>query len=477
MHLRVGGGTSWWFRASSYLLGASPRGRRNPRPRDRDGPADGCISAWAEEPQRRIHVTATPAVHLRVGGGTVHARLERRRARGASPRGRRNPGLPSADDRRLGCISAWAEEPQPRGPRRRTRRVHLRVGGGTRRDASNPERARGASPRGRRNPLHDPQHAGRRRCISAWAEEPSSPAPTSTMCWVHLRVGGGTAPSDPRGCHSTGASPRGRRNPRGGTGRARVQRCISAWAEEPRTPTRRRPPPRVHLRVGGGTRATGTTPASMRGASPRGRRNPPRTVSRTVEHRCISAWAEEPRAPRATRRSRRVHLRVGGGTAPLPAHRSQSRGASPRGRRNRVGRRGRRVHAGCISAWAEEPTTRRASSMRGRVHLRVGGGTAATRVPASRPSGASPRGRRNHPLRAPIAPASRCISAWAEEPRSARPRPSRLTVHLRVGGGTRARTRSLTARSGASPRGRRNRRRERARAAGVGCISAWAEEP
>ncbi len=50
-------------------------------------------------------------------------------------------------------------------------------------------------------------------CISAWAEEPGRYTYVNVYTAVHLRVGGGTFVPMNRGFTTTGASPRGRRNP------------------------------------------------------------------------------------------------------------------------------------------------------------------------------------------------------------------------------------------------------------------------
>ncbi len=247
-----------------------------------------------------------------------------RPALGASPRGRRNPKLDRLRHTRVGCISAWAEEP-PSDRRSGTRlRVHLRVGGGTRRPHRISVCACGASPRGRRNPQARRAHRQIQRCISAWAEEPVAWTGGPPSDAVHLRVGGGTDPPI-RGRETVdGASPRGRRNHGQEVVGPACHRCISAWAEEPARLDRWRARAAVHLRVGGGTSAELSVAARYAGASPRGRRNRSRGADAAELERCISAWAEEPLRP-LVRRSARW----------CAAYRS-----------------------GCISAWAEEPARR-----------------------------------------------------------------------------------------------------------------------
>src|SRR5215471_18277620 len=91
------------------------------------------------------------------------------------------------------------------------------------------------------------------------------------------------------------------------------------------------------------------------GRSPRGRRN--HYVCRYVGQRLgsISAWAEEPWPRWAHTLGSRVDLRVGGGTQPITRQWRESRGRSPRGRRNPRPKSCGVVYARSISAWAEEP--------------------------------------------------------------------------------------------------------------------------
>ncbi len=253
------------------------------------------------------------------------------------------------------CISAWAEEPLHGHDASKTWTVHLRVGGGTATPAVKIARVCGASPRGRRNPRPPRLRASLRRCISAWAEEPVDGSYRADCGAVHLRVGGGTTSEGSAGQQESGASPRGRRNLRDMFNRDIKPRCISAWAEEPSSSRGRRRFMRVHLRVGGGTRGCHHGAGAGRGASPRGRRNLAAVDGADDTVRCISAWAEEPAARGDTVHGIAVHLRVGGGTRDRDVRRGRRVGASPRGRRNPRLLGSRRVSPGCISAWAEEP--------------------------------------------------------------------------------------------------------------------------
>ncbi len=233
----------------------------------------------------------------------------------------------------------------------------------------------------------------------------------------------------------------------------------------------------VHLRVGGGTRAGRGLRFGGQGASPRGRRNHLRHLARDRVAGCISAWAEEPTSSARPETAPWVHLRVGGGTAARMRSLAMSMGASPRGRRNRDDVDRCAARRGCISAWAEEPSTSGSPPPGRRVHLRVGGGTRSSAGARAGHAGASPRGRRNRDDDGRDDLRPRCISAWAEEP--ARSEGSALApgVHLRVGGGTYLVALVVTLLWGASPRGRRNRAHQPGLSEAAGCISAWAEEP
>ncbi len=83
-----------------------------------DGTAGGrCISAWAEEPVATGPMVAADPVHLRVGGGTQIEAGVSVVISGASPRGRRNLDNLLTAVAAQGCISAWAEEPALSEPR------------------------------------------------------------------------------------------------------------------------------------------------------------------------------------------------------------------------------------------------------------------------------------------------------------------------------------------------------------------------
>ncbi len=219
------------------------------------------------------------------------------------------------------------------------------------------------------------------------------------------------------------------------------------------------------------------TTGDVDGASPRGRRNLGKTLIASITSGRISAGAEEPISRWASSTTGRAHLRGGGGTEHRHRAAEGVQGASPRGRRNPARRAPQPARPGRISAGAEEPT-RRAERQRERgAHLRGGGGTAPRSEPSARRCGASPRGRRNPVQVRGSAPAPGRISAGAEEPAAQRWIMSWAGAHLRGGGGTHGGSQQLQRCQGASPRGRRNRL-----ATSIGSwrkrrISAGAEEP
>ena len=201
---------------------------------------------------------ASPEVHPRVGGETEGARTAVRWWPGPSPRGRGNRRDWRRRRERSGSIPAWAGKPhRPRFPR-----------------AARPVPMRGPSPRGRGNPAIGPTTSvSVYGSIPAWAGKPAGSQ-------VH-RSGNPCM---------RGPSPRGRGNPAIAVPTAGwhgLIRSIPAWAGKP-------PAPVVgHARWAG---KPPTSPAAVKGPSPRGRGNPGST----------SPWHTA------------VHPRVGGETSRLP---------------------------------------------------------------------------------------------------------------------------------------------------------------
>ena len=313
--------------------------------------------------------------------------------------------------------------------------------------------------------------------ISAWAEEPRLACRRSGAPGAHLRVGGGADVLGWFPLFSRGASPRGRRSLCGFPMGPDVCGRISAWAEEPVGNCAGERFRKAHLRVGGGAMVAPTDSSPPHGASPRGRRGLGMYVPEAIATGRISAWAEEPRSRRSSATASAAHLRVGGGADIRDAIAAWGTGASPRGRRSRSESEDRLPGRGRISAWAEEPRRRARPGRRSRAHLRVGGGAKRVRCHATHDAGASPRGRRSPERRSQDKCVPRRISAWAEEPGKGKRCENVAMAHLRVGGGAPPLPHRGKKRAGASPRGRRSRASRRRSRARRRRISAWAEEP
>ncbi len=298
---------------------------------------------------------------------------------------------------------------------------------------------------------------GRSRSISAHAEEPRSGRMTLNASWVYLRARGGTRAVPRRACTIRGLSPRTRRNPRRRDLLAGRHRSISAHAEEPA-------PARV-------------VQAPSRGLSPRMRRNQRCAIAIGQTVRSISAHAEEPARLCTASASRRVYLRACGGTERRARRGPQETGLSPRMRRNRTQGSTRASGNGSISAHAEEPGKARSCRSIRAVYLRARGGTRADRWAVRMDRGLSPRTRRNPLHRRPGESNPRSISAHAEEPRARTASSCASRVYLRARGGTRSTRSQLHLAKGLSPRTRRNRRKRARGRLRPGSISAHAEEP
>ena len=196
---------------------------------------------------------------------------------------------------------------------------------------------------------------------------------------------------------------------------------------------------------------------STGGPSPRGRGNlvDDRDSQRAVGS--IPAWAGKPRWGYSRWGAVRVHPRVGGETFAKNAPMMPQCGPSPRGRGNRVRRRGVFVVVGSIPAWAGKPRDRRLSDYRAGVHPRVGGETADLITFGDVQCGPSPRGRGNPLAGTPKLSIRGSIPAWAGKPHGQRGERGCVQVHPRVGGETREAASVFDQVLGPSPRGRGNR--------------------
>ena len=215
----------------------------------------------------------------------------------------------------LGSISAQAEEPTRQWPSSLFRRVDLRAGGGARRTRPLRIGYRGRSPRRRRSPHNRFKRSRRLGSISAQAEEPTAVSRQLVIDGVDLRAGGGAVFDFLLTDVLEGRSPRRRRS-RTQRGRSASKTgSISAQAEEPPLPMCSNHSFRVDLRAGGGAKTTLEAWLILWGRSPRRRRSQPEPVDVAMIEGSISAQAEEPPGEQVVFASDGVDLRAGGGAS------------------------------------------------------------------------------------------------------------------------------------------------------------------
>ena len=173
-HLRAGGAAINPASKSTFLHGASPRGRSSRRRCTRRGRPSGRISARAEQPAARRNVGRDRGAHLRAGGAAAALAGNGLRVEGASPRGRSSLRRALVRQQPLRRISARAEQPRRRPTTRSSSTAHLRAGGAASGSSSGSSVGSGASPRGRSSLPRGQSPEGTARRISARAEQPSS---------------------------------------------------------------------------------------------------------------------------------------------------------------------------------------------------------------------------------------------------------------------------------------------------------------
>ena len=209
------------------------------------------------------------------------------------------------------------------------------------------------------------------------------------------------------------------------------------------------------LRASGGTPAPQPTRIARAMPSPRERRYPAGQGRHVADVAALSARAEVPRRPGTSPVTPRCPLRASGGT---PRDRGVGGGLvqpSPRERRYPVYPSSGPPHRAALSARAEVPRSRAASSAPWRRPLRASGGTPRrSRCPGSRWS-PSPRERR-YPARGHAGERLvRALSARAEVPRRSSGTSARPPRPLRASGGTPSLARMGRAACVPSPRERR----------------------
>src|SRR5690606_12862743 len=131
--------------------GRSPRVRRNRGEYVGYGQGDGSISARAEEPSFGAIRSARFTVDLRACGGTSKGQSRDGEPEGRSPRVRRNLAGVGGGRDGAGSISARAEEPRTAVSLVSRHGVDLRACGGTNLGHLMQGKAKGRSPRVRRN--------------------------------------------------------------------------------------------------------------------------------------------------------------------------------------------------------------------------------------------------------------------------------------------------------------------------------------
>ena len=154
-------------------------------------------------------------------------------------------------------------------------------------------RAAGLSPRGRGKRPHHRDNASAVRSIPAWAGETTPQGMHAGIAAVYPRVGGGNGGSGNNFGYEYGLSPRGRGKPPPVSACNSATRSIPAWAGETYPIARRRIPPRVYPRVGGGNAKFKLLSGAARGLSPRGRGKRVVVFAQMQSWGSIPAWAGE----------------------------------------------------------------------------------------------------------------------------------------------------------------------------------------
>ena len=219
--------------------------------------------------------------------------------------------------------------------------------------------------------------------------------------------------------------------------------------------------------------SSSTTP-SWAGLSPRVRGNHRVLYDWQQQVGSIPACAGEPCNLSKGMRGSRVYPRVCGGTGMTLAASFLGPGLSPRVRGNRPRPRPGGCRGGSIPACAGEPNPQANRPWGGWVYPRVCGGTIINGDHNAPQAGLSPRVRGNHRAAGVPRHDNGSIPACAGEPGFTSRRLPFVWVYPRVCGGTGASMRSISCRSGLSPRVRGNRRERRAQDGAGGSIPACA---
>ena len=272
------------------------------------------------------------AVHPRMGGEQMYARLLPAFSSGSSPHGRgtvcRRPGYRPP----LRFIPAWAGNRFSMASRRARCAVHPRMGGEQSTWTCCALIWRGSSPHGRGTAPPEGLPAGDTRFIPAWAGNRFQPLPVSSSETVHPRMGGEQGDVRPERKEPFGSSPHGRGTVRKNLLCLPVHRFIPAWAGNrglPGCPVTREA---VHPRMGGEQSPGPAVSWLPFGSSPHGRGTVAREFIDYCADRFIPAWAGNSRSMQGGCGVVKVHPRMGGEQLSFDPFPKSRAGSSPHGR-------------------------------------------------------------------------------------------------------------------------------------------------
>ena len=373
VHPRVCGEAVSMNGTNFAIQGPSPRVRGSqPSPFTRTVPV-GSIPACAGKPFSLLALQDYVGVHPRVCGEAGHRERRITPGPGPSPRVRGSRRRGPYSDACAGSIPACAGKPSGLIDARGQPRVHPRVCGEARCPSTDPETARGPSPRVR----------GSRgvscSCVS--------------LSWVHPRVCGEAVSAGGASSSSSGPSPRVRGSrPRSGQGGG-IRGSIPACAGKPPPGLGSFHPTRVHPRVCGEAVSGRPSHCSRNGPSPRVRGSRICRPHSAHRMRSIPACAGKPRRMHGRRATPRVHPRVCGEARLAALRRRDVGGPSPRVRGSPASLNDIPEVVGSIPACAGKPAAAESAVTTSAVHPRVCGEALALLRATWRAWGPSPRVR------------------------------------------------------------------------------------
>ena len=292
----------------------------------------------------------------------------------------------------------------------------------------------------------------------------------------HLRVCGADLAQPDLRAPQQGSSPRVRSRHRARIRRRRGGRIISACAEQTLMLNSVSALIGDHLRVCGADLQVVRCHVERLGSSPRVRSRLRRIHRHQLQERIISACAEQTSGCRRCWSSTRDHLRVCGADATVSALHRRTLGSSPRVRsRHGLGRR-RTSLRGIISACAEQTSTTGLRCAAPADHLRVCGADGLLGIHSPSRVGSSPRVRSRLPDLDTDLAGLGIISACAEQTPAGTAAWTATWDHLRVCGADYINTTTINGLLGSSPRVRSRPDTVHHIPNTVGIISACAEQ-